>query len=263
VRGRRTHREPRFYGWETDPQAYEAILAAGRNWCGRAGPDATFSLTKGTLGPIPVERAEDTLDRLLDAVTGITHVNLTAVTADAFRCVAARPWVGAVSLIAGGADIGGQALAELTGLLRDHAELLVYGYIKRGWSLSGALLDAPIDDWPERPDAQPRGIGFTREAFDDLFAPDAFDVQLLGPGYTGRVPASPSWRHQQTGGAVLLEHVDPAAWFDAPFVPFGRMLPRPERHVPEVLDRARTELAPILYTRGALKRAGHVEEETL
>lgn len=36
------------------------------------------------------------------------------------------------------------------------------------------------------------------------------------------------------GDAIPLEHIDPAAWFDTPFVPFGRINPA-ERPVPELL----------------------------
>jgi hypothetical protein len=88
-------------------------------------------------------------------------------------------------------------------------------------------------------------------------------VQLLGPGYAGRVPESPAWRQESMdSAAVLLEHVDLPAWFDAPFVPFRNRAWRVERpQPPAVLARARVELAPILYSPGVLSRAGYADAE--
>jgi hypothetical protein len=261
VRGTRVGR-PSSARWQADPAAHEASLAVAQRWCNQAGADAMVSVTTGTVGPVPVRPGEDVLDRLLDAVADDQHAEVAAVTADAFRVVAARAVAGGVSLVAGGGLEWRHAVADLARVLRDHSDLFVYGYIKRGWSLSGALLDLS-GDWPDRPNSQPRGTAFTPQSYDDLFAPDAFGVQLLGPGYAGRVPENPSWRREQVGGAVLLHHVDPAAWFDAPFVPLGQMVPPTDRAVPEVLGRARAELAPILYAPGALSRAGYVEDESL
>ncbi len=264
IRGTRVRRGPRSYRWQPDPAAHEAILAFAQRWCKEAGPEATLSLRKGMVGPLPVAPGEDLRGRILDAVTEREQVEMDALTAQGFRSFAARPVAGGVSLVAGGGFVGRAMLAELTAVLRDHAALLVYGYIRRGWALGAALSNNGLpDDWPDRPKAQPRGIGFTRQAFDDVFAPDAFGVQLLGPSYASRVPQGLSWRQEQIGDAILLEHVDPATWFDAPFVPFGHMVAPSDRPVPELLRRARMELSPILYTPGALSRAGYVDEEEL
>jgi hypothetical protein len=223
-----------------------------------------LSPRKGTVGPLPVAPGEDLRERILGAVAEREHVEMDALTAQGFRSFAARPVAGGVSLVAGAGFVGREMLAELTAVLREHADLLVYGYVRRGWALGAALSNARLpDDWPDRPDPQPRGIGFTRQAFDDVFAPDAFGVQLLGPGYAGRVPESRVWQQEQVGGSVLLEHVDLAAWFDAPALPFGQMVAPSDRPVPDLLGTARVELAPILYTPGALSRAGYVEEDQL
>jgi hypothetical protein len=114
-------------------------------------------------------------------------------------------------------------------------------------------------DWPHRAGSKPRGAGFTRQAFEDLYAPDAFGVQLLGPGYAGRLPESANWREERVGSAsVLLEHVDLSEWFDAPFVPRGQLLaPADQPEPPAVLAQARIELAPILHSPGVLARAGY------
>jgi hypothetical protein len=123
---------------------------------------------------------------------------------------------------------------------------------------------SPCDDWPSRPDDRPRGTWGTRDAFDDVFAPDAYGVQLLGPGYAGRVGHSASWRRERAGAAgLILEHTDSAAWFGAPFLELGSIGRPEEWRQPPVLVQARAELAPILYTPGALSRAGYVEDESL
>ena len=268
VRGERLRRGPRSYLWQADPHAHEAVLAGAERWCRRRGHRAAQSLSWSTVAPVPLEPGEDVVDRMREAVADRLHVEVSAVTADEFRTVAARAWSGGVSLVEGGAwmDAGGwrRALAELTAALRDHADRLAYGYVRRGWAVTEARLDDALPyDWPERHDYRPRGIGFTSEAFEDLYAPDAFAVQLLGPGYAGRIPEAAGWRQERVGTAsVLLEHVDLPAWFDAPFVPFRhRARPTERPQPPAVLAEARVELAPILYSPGVLGSLGFADAE--
>lgn len=264
VRGERLRRGDRDYRWQADPDAHDAILALADRWCRQLGASANQSLTVSTVPPVRLAPGEDVLDRMREAVVDRMHVEVSAVAADEFRTVAARAWTGGVSLLVGGAWVeAGEwppALAELTGLLRNHADLLAYGYIRRGWAVTEALLgDSLPYDWPPRADHQPDGIGFAQQAFDDVYAPDAFGVQLLGSGYAGRVPKVPPWREERVGRAsILLEHTDLPAWFDAPFVPFRHRA----RHVepPAVLARARAELAPILYSPGVLSRGGYAND---
>jgi hypothetical protein len=270
VRGVRVRREPRAYRWRPDPEAHEAILAAAERWCRRHGRRATDSLSSGTVGPVPIEPGEDVLERMREEVADNMYVSLSAVTADEFRSIGARAWVGGVSIVVGGAWVEAgewqRPLAELTALLRDHADLLAYGYVRRGWAVTEALLGNSLPfDWPYRADHQPRGAGFTHQAFDDVYAPDAFALQLLGPGYAGRLPDSEAWLAEPAGSAAaLLEHVDQAAWFGAPFIPFGQRPRHPDQApVPAVLAEAREALAPILYSPGVLDRAGWTDAEGL
>jgi hypothetical protein len=170
--------------------------------------------------------------------------------------------VGGLGLAVGGADLDAgrweRALDELTSLLRENADMLAYAYIRRG-SRTAVFGDRLDRDWPKRPNPRPRGGGWTSEAFEDVFAPDAFAVQLLGAGYAGRVRDSPSYRQEPVGErATLLEHLDLPAWFDAPFVPYGRRHD-PDEPLPPVLAKARAELEPILYSPGALSRAGYAD----
>ncbi|WP_028064761.1 hypothetical protein [Solirubrobacter soli] len=154
-------------------------------------------------------------------------------------------------------------LSELAAFLERHAGRLAYGRVWRGRSPGETLRVQGMvgADWPDRR-SKHRGRGFSKEAFEAVLAPDAFGVQLLGPGYAGRVPVGPRWRGRPAGeNAVLLEHVDPAAWFAAPFETQwthwgpGKPVP-PEVPVPAVLAEARADLASILEGPGAWARAG-------
>jgi hypothetical protein len=88
------------------------------------------------------------------------------------------------------------------------------------------------------------------EAFEDELVPDAFGLQLLGPGYAGRVPGQRDWITSGSGsGSVVLAHESPDAWFERSFAPFGghRSTPTDPADVPEVLARAREDFAEILF----------------
>jgi hypothetical protein len=258
VRGRRLHRGPFAYAWQADPSAHEAFLAAVERWC-RWRHDAMCWLS-GRVGEIPVTSGEEVLDRLLDAIVDENRTTVAATAGEDFRRFTTSGSLGEVTLAVGGETIarGGwrEPLAELAALLRDQTDVLVYGWVRRGWMTSGT--DGLAPDWPSRPADRPHGIHFTEHAFDDVFAPDAFGLQLLGPGYADRLACGPMWRAESVGAtSVLLQHVDPGAWFAAPFAPFGdRDVP-----VPPVLDQARADLAPILYEPGALTRGGYVDDE--
>jgi len=266
VRGDRWRREPRVYFWQADPEAHEAILAVTERWCRERGAGAAQALSKSDLAPVRLEPDEDVLARMRKAVTDQLHVSVSAVAADRFRSVCARPWAGGLSLVEGGAWVEAgrwqEPVAELKAILRDHADLLAYGCVRRGWAVTEALLEGRLPyDWPPRAGSRPRGSGFTSEAFEDLYAPDAFGVQLLGPGYSGRLPESATWSAERAGSAsVLLEHGDLPTWFDAPLVPYGRRFaPADQPEPPPVLARARLDLAPILHSPGVLAGAGYTD----
>jgi hypothetical protein len=79
-------------------------------------------------------------------------------------------------------------------------------------------------------------------------------VQLLSAGHREGIPDAPDWRVERiASGRVLVEHVDPAAWFDGSLVRFGghgnpyyNPFPRP----PQFLTRAREDFDPLLYKDG-------------
>lgn len=269
VRGRRESRGAGRYRWWPDPDAHAAVLTAADQWRRLQPASTVCSLVPTRFGPIPVARDEPVADRMLESVADDMTITASRIAGDEFRSVGARAYTGGVSLIAGGPSINGgawrAALADFKALLGELADDLVHACIKRGWSPAEALVnDSPALDWPTRPGLPSSAHSFVVQAFEDLYAPDAFGVQLLGPSYTDRLTDSPSWRRQPVGnGAVLLEHVDPDAWFIAPLVPFGEQLPPEQRPHPNVLSSARRELAPLLYTPGILHRAGYTDAPEL
>jgi hypothetical protein len=166
--------------------------------------------------------------------------------------------------VTGGDSLGNDGwrseLAQFIEVLRERADDLAYGYAMRGWEVFGALaLDDFSYDWPVRQNARPRGTWGAHVAFEDLFAPDAFGVQLLGAGYAGRLPhlTGTPWSIEAVGElGALVAHHDPEAWFSAPFVRLMDRKPPELRDVPEVLAEARDLMAPILHAPGALVELG-------
>jgi hypothetical protein len=92
-----------------------------------------------------------------------------------------------------------------------------------------------------------------------VLAPDAFGAQLLGPGYAGRIPSGGEWERVDVESDVaLLLHRDPAAWFGVPLPPITPddcIRRDPSYPTPDVLLRAREDLADILVTVDVVSRA--------
>lgn len=265
IRGERVRRGERWYEWAADRGARAALLAGADAWC-RTGSDSTaHSLTLGTAGTLAVARDEDVLARMHDAVERGDRATLTTVEGDSFRGVNADV-TGALTLVTGGdvVERGGwrEPLAELTRFLHDRSEHVAYAYVMRGWAVETAVGGEPLlEDWPQRADQHPLGAGWTRAAFEDLYAPDAFGVQLLGPGYAGRGPSDRNaWRTESIdGGSILVQHTDVDAWFTRPFIPLGPPTRAQRPSEPEVLRTARAELAGVLYARGVLVEHGFAD----
>jgi hypothetical protein len=159
-----------------------------------------------------------------------------------------------VSLVEAGATMQSQGwrqpVRDMTGFLDANRATLTYALVKHGSSVYGAMSGRSLaNDWPPRADFYaPLQL---EQQFEDSFAPDAFAVQLLGPGYAGRIPNGPRWRETRLDqDRVILEHVSPELWFGTQFCPFGgrphyrEAAPDP----PEVLNDARADFAEILFT---------------
>jgi hypothetical protein len=242
------------YAWRADADALrELVIAAGR-WCAAYDGPLGLSSTVFLLPRVVVEPEglEAHLDEALDAV-GINSFDLISSGVDGLRMVVVQPNHGRVSLVQADRrllpDDWQPAVSEVTAFMAANTDRLVYGLVKHGCRVDRVRLgDSLWLDWPPR-------IGFDaglsrQGGVEDRFAPDAFAVQLLGPGYAGRIPAGSDWTRRELNAdhATLLEHTNPQAWFGfspAGFVNPGESLPGSE--VPEVLARARSDFGDILY----------------
>jgi hypothetical protein len=243
--------------WRADAAALHAAVDAGIGWCLGNGHDLPLALKVG-LAPATTLTAQDDLAAYLrqalelTADLGVTH--LTSTGPKQFRMMAISVLNGRFTLAEGGATIerdGWQpTLQHLREALEPASQWAVYGFIKRGSRKEGAELGISLYlDWVTVPQNNP--LSNLGDAFEDTHAPDSFGIQLLGSGYSDRIPDGPDWKHSPVrSGAVILEHLDPEAWFGRLFGPFGgyRTVPTDPDDVPDVVARARKDLAPILYT---------------
>jgi hypothetical protein len=254
VNGSRYHKGSNNYGWRPQWAALWHTVEVSLDWCTAIAPSPPLSLRVDLISST-LTREDDVASYVRDGLEETRELGLVCLTStsnDRFRTVAVCASRGRVSLIEGG-DFGASGWRPpsqtLCDLLVTTSELLVYGFVKRGTNRSAAeRATSQIQDWPRIPHFNAWNLN--AESFEDEFVPDAFGAQMLGPGYEGRVPTGPSWRSSATGlGRVVLEHVDPAAWFEAP-LPSGAKpgQPAPEKApIPEVLLAARRDFASILF----------------
>jgi hypothetical protein len=138
------------------------------------------------------------------------------------RIVSCHPAAGRITLIdAAGAlgegDAWRASLADQRAVLADQAPRLAYAFVKRGSFIFSARQAKSLrNDWPAR-----EGVRATRgrgPLFEDRYVPDAFAVQLLGPGHRHEETFGADW-HQTKLDAhrVLVEHAEPERWFDQPW----------------------------------------------
>jgi len=256
VRGERELVGGRTYHWNADEQALTHVVDVAVLWCVRArGPSPWLRVGVNPLIEVPPDglaaRVREEMGR-----AGIVEIRRAG------RGVVFDALWGRVSLM----DIDARwqrVVPAIADVLREAAGSLAYAFVKGGADPSHVVAGESLEyDWPPRSGVDEHGVQ-PAWAFEDERAPDAFAVQLLGPGYAGRVPASRLYRAETVTDATLLEHVDPGSWFDAPIVPPDTHWSRiGEVTSPPVLAEARAALAPILFDgshvpatdRGALPR---------
>jgi hypothetical protein len=253
LRGHRVRHERAAYRWIADEAATAHVLREAEHWCRSLGGGARQTLVRTGAAEVSVGHGDAVAEQLTEDAAHDLGAACWSVGVRGFRGVGFQPPSG-VCLVAGSPELDWRAAVEaFAALLREHAEQLEYAYVMRGW-LPGVLFGGHLShDWPERAGAEPRGAGWTSLAFEDLLVPDAFGLQLLGPGHLERLAADPArWRREPAAGdRALLRHADAEAWFSAPLVSFKQLIHPDDRAVPAVLADARRELAPVLHTPGA------------
>jgi len=241
--------------WAADPEGLWRVAAAGVGWCLENPPDRGVTLQVRTLPPLPVRPADDAgalLREGLASAESLGNVVLRNIDAHRFRSLAVEPSAGRVTLIDGGSAIHGDgwvdAVRELADFVRATSRDLVYGFVKRG-----SFTEEAEAGWlltRDRPQPAPSKRG---EAFEDRYVPDAFGIQLLGPGFAGRIPAGPDWRQTELDSdRVLLEHRDLNAWLRGPRLEDAlKGVTQPNA---DLLAAARADFASILFRDELAKR---------
>ena len=241
VRGEREHIGGQTYHWNADEEALAHVVDVAVRWCVDVrGPSPWLRVG---VNPLVDVAPDDLATRVREEIgrAGIVEIRRAG------RGVVFDALWGRDSLM----DVDARwrrVVPAIADVLRDAAGSLAYAFVKGGADPSHVVAGESLEyDWPPRGGVDEHGV-HPAWAFEDERAPDAFALQLLGPGYAGRVPASRVYRAETLAGVTLLEHVDPASWFDVPIVPpethwtrIGEVVP------PPVLAEARAALAPILF----------------
>jgi hypothetical protein len=236
VLGERSRTERGGVLWLPDRDAHRAVVEAVCEWALQLGPAADFVLSPGYTGRMRWTHDPDLAERVFDAVDRGSPISFIAAADGGGRMFRAEGVAGRVSLNAFGAGVVGDAwrgeLTAVADMLRAQSASIAYAFVARG-----------RDSWPARPQEQPWGPAQTNEAFEDLYVPDAFGLQLLAPSIAERLPPVTLWDAERLArGSTMLAATDLEAWFaDVGFPP---------------LDRARAELDSILYAKGILRDAG-------
>jgi hypothetical protein len=261
VNGERVRRPIGGHVWRPDPDALANAADAGIAWCRDNRPHVPLSLVVGLLPPFVLGAEDDVRGYVREAIEGTSMVGggvvqLTSAAADRFRTFAVTASTGRVGRIEGGAaakDDWQSSVSNLTAAMRASAPWTVYGFLKRGSLRINAVLETSLpSDWIEIPHMN--ALFPSRDAFEDRFVPDAFGAQLLSAGHREHIPDGPDWRVEPLpSGRVLVEHIDPAAWFDSSLVRFGghpNPFYNPYPPAPRFITRAREDFDPILYKDG-------------
>ncbi len=245
--------------WQPTADALAEAVEVGIAWCRDNDSGLPLSLKVGLLPPVTLSAEDDIVRYVLQGIESaglVGVVYLTSAAPDRFRTFTVKRLYGRAGLIEGGAaakEDWRSSVRRLTEALRASAPWTVYGFVKRGSRRMDAILGTSLQsDWLDVPHMN---VLFSDGwSYEDKFVPDAFGVQLLSAGHREHIPGGPDWRVEPVAlGRVLVEHVDPAAWFDGSLVRFGGHgnpyydpFPRP----PQFLTRAREGFDPLLYKDG-------------
>ena len=248
--------------WKPHPDALADAAEAGIAWCRGNDPHLPLSLVVSLLPPFVLGAEDDVHGYVRQAIertnmVGGGVVQLTSAAPDRFRTFAVTASTGRVGLIEGGAAAKADwqsPVRHLTMAMAASAPWTVYGFLKRGSRRIDAVLGTSLpSDWIEIPHMN--ALVRSRQAFEDQFVPDAFGAQLLSVGHREHIPKGSDWRVEPlASGRVLVEHVDPAVWFDGSLVRFGGH-PNPFYNpypptVPQFMARARKDFDALLYKDG-------------
>jgi hypothetical protein len=251
---RRLGREPGDVRWFPSTDELRLGIEAALSWVENRPPPARLRvLVNGEIQSVlSVEEARRRI-----AVAAARAMNSIVVwweSPSLFRLITLGLVTGDISLVEGGANLAAgswePAYDGLLGQLRQAANWAAYGFIKRGRHPRQVLRSSLTYDWV--PALHYGSYNLGNSCYEDVLAPDAFGVQLLGRGYAGRIPSHRDWSPVQLDDeATLIIHRDPAAWYGQPLPPITNqdcIDRRPSYPTPDVIVRGRDVFARILLT---------------
>lgn len=228
--------------WRVDGQVIDTVVSALVRWCLDGDParelhysGAGFSIT--TDGDEAVRLLSLQLRNDPSEACSVA----CALASEAVREVDFSMWNGYVALMSAPRGPMGDRWREHVDAVVDGLSLVAgparYAMVRRGstWRRL-ASADVLARDWVAMPHlTRPQRLLTRALVLEDHRVPDAFGIQLLGPGHAASVPSSGDWtRTVVAGDRVLLKHRDPAAWYARP---------RPDE---ATLRAARVDLGPLL-----------------
>jgi hypothetical protein len=230
--------------WAANRASLDRVLASAARWCLEARPDRGVTLQHGAMPALLVRRCESPFERLREAMGDELWTTLRSIGNERFRSATVAPNEGRVTVLEGGPVIYRNgwrpSVAAATTFLREVSADTVYGFARRVSTAADAEFPNPGSS-DRMQQSQLDAI-----AHEEHLAPDAFAIQLLGPGYAGRIPAGEGWRTSElAAGRVLVESTDPAPWFEEITLEEamgGESVPRSA-----VVERARFDFASILF----------------
>lgn len=250
VRGRRALVDG-LYVWEPDMAAVRRSLDAADEWRLSAPEPLTAYVRRGMIGPTTMP-ARVHLAELGDLQPGAggSHCVYSGGATD--QRAVTRYHAGVVAVVHRGQAVRQSwqsVLDNLRTLLTDHADLVVYACVTRSRGVADRSTLFVPTPWPSR-----TGVRRSRgAAFEDVLAPDAYGMQLLGSATFDRVPRHPDWEATPTQGeGVLVAHRHPERWFSDDFPGHTTLMDPDATDVPPIVAEARAQLAPALYTPEAL-----------
>ena len=231
--------------WAANRAALDRVLESAARWCLEARPDRGVTLQQGAMPALLVRRCESACGRLQEVMGDAGWTILRSVGNDRFRSVTVAPGEGRVTIVEGGPivyRVGWRpSVAAATEFLRNVSADSVYGCVRRVSRAEDAEFANPPPSSERLQSSQLDAV-----AYEEQLAPDAFAIQLLGPGYAERLPVGEAWRTTELGaGRVLIEHADLAPWFEEVSLEEalrGESVPRSG-----VVERARSDFASILF----------------
>jgi hypothetical protein len=226
--------------WLAPVDVAQALVEFAVGWCqwGDVAADVHVDMTEAMGHTVNGGLARE----LLGLYVQHSHdpFRVTGVTKDGhFRHVVFSIEFGSIGLAVGtmGESVPAWrgAVDELRAALIAVAPHVVSAFIKRGrWLVETGSTQTLMTDWVPTPHVYTPLLSATPRLA-DRYVPDAFGVQLLGPGHRDRLPGSGRWTVREVpADRMLVEYDDLAAWY------------RDTQPAPEVLTEARAEFAGLL-----------------